>query len=454
MTRVSKLMTATALGVVMALGATGSATAQDDESQYKDAKTRKVEAITLDVHKRIQEAQVLIDGTPDEPKDLAAASIKLDELLERRRINNYERAVVWQLKAQIAFEQDDTPAAIAAYEEILQYSDSIPVPLEVGIIFNLSQLYFIQEDYQKALQYVNDWQSRIAPEFVGASQLNYIAQLHYTLNDYRQALDYIYRAIQLAETVDTVEVKESWYQIALSSHFELEEWTKVRDTLLVLLVNWPKPQYWEQLAGIYGQLNQEEISYSISEAAYKQGFFEDKPLQLVNVAQILIARQAPIKATWVLEKAMAEDKVERNARNLKTLGQAYMMAAEFDKAVDPLSEAAAEEKDATLWAQVGQVYGQLDRLEESADALQRAIDLYRAEGVDENREKIVAYMTQRASSLIELKRFKDAEKELADARRLTKSDRQRRAISQWSSYLKAEKAREDLLASVGENSGN
>lgn len=445
MTFLRKALAATAMTALLAGAALETpAFAQEDDKPFADAKTRKVEAITLDVHKRLQKAQEAM-----ELKDYATANVQLAELLERK-VNNYERAVVWQLKAQIAFEKDDSRGAIAAYEEILKYSASIPPALELGITYSLSQLWFVEEDYDAALRYAQRWENNVAPEFVGPNQLSFISQLHYSREEYPEALAYIYRAIESAQAVDTIEVRESWYQIALSGHFELEQWQKVKETLITLVVNWPKPTYWEQLAGIYGQLGEEEKSYSLSEAAYKQGFFEDKPLQLVNVAQIMIARQAPIKATWVLEKALGEEKVEKTARNYKTLGQAYMIAAEYDKAIEPLSKAAELEEDAGLWSQIAQVQVQLDRHSDAVKTFKTAIEAYREEKQSEDtKETIVALMTQRGASLIEIKQFSEATKQLKEARRLSRSARQRRIIGQWETYMKAEKAREDLLAEVG-----
>ena len=74
-----------------------SALAQD-EAPRNQQKTRKVPAMSLDVHKKVQKAQEAIDES-----DLATAKEILAKTLEARKINEYERAVVWQMNAMIAF---------------------------------------------------------------------------------------------------------------------------------------------------------------------------------------------------------------------------------------------------------------------------------------------------------------------------------------------------------------
>lgn len=447
MKSLSMMVAATALLAALPTGdfaGIGSSAAGAQEQQQKPKqKTRKVPAMSLDVHKRIQKAQEAMDE-----KNFPEAKVRLAELLESTRINDYERAVAWQLNAMIAYEQEDTPGTIRAYEEILSYAESIPEALELQIIFGLSQLYYSTEKYDLSLEYVKRWESRT--EIVGVNQLIFIAQLYYTLNDYRNALSYAYKAISDAEAVDTVEVKESWYQIALSSHWELGEFANVRDILEILIINWPKPVYWTQLAGVYGELKEEQKSYSITEAAYKQGFLDDRPVQVVNMAQILMARQAPIKAAWVLERGFKEELIEDNVDNKKLLGQAYLVSAEYAKSVGPLTEAANGEEDGDLWMQVGQVNMQLDRLDDAEAAFANAEKQFREDDkktkAKKNRSRIFNALMQRSGALIELKKYSEAERVLNTANRMADSSRERGSVRGWRDYLRAEKAREDMLA--------
>jgi len=419
--------------------ASSAAYAVQDKAQPKQQETRKVPAMSINVHKKVQKAQEAMDL-----KDLVSAKEILADTLSMKKINDYERAVVWQLTAMIAYEEDDTRGTIRAYEQILRYKDSIPVALELNIIYSLGQLYYSVEDYDKAIKYVKAWEPR-AGEFVGVSQLTFISQLHYIRSEFPQTIDYIDRTIALAQTLDTVEVKENWYGLKLSAHWELNQYPKVRDVLETLLITWPKPRYWIQLAGVYQELGDENAFYSLMEAAYKQGFLDDNEAQLVNVAQIQVSRDAPIKCAWVLDKAMKDERVEKTADNLRTLGQCYMQAAEFGKAVDPLRASAALKKEADLWFQVGQVQMAEDDLKGAITAFDEALLAYEGQKSSKVADKRFSTVMLRAQALIELKRYKEAHTAFKTASKMAKKGKQKRQVRQWRDYLKIEEEREKTM---------
>ena len=420
----------------------GEAAYAQNQQAAKQKKTRKVPALTEANYKLIQKAQEAM-----ELKDYVKADGMIEDVLGRKKVNDYEKAVAWQVRAMISYEQDKTQDTINAYRQILNYADSIPEALELQMLFGLAQLYFSVENYDESVKYIKIWESRST--IIGVTHLMFIAQLNYVRGDYQGALDYTYRAIADAEAADTVEVKETWYQLVMSAHWELDQFTKVRDVLEILLVNWPKPLYWTQLAGVYGELGEEEISFSLTEAAYRAGYLDDKEQQLVNVAQILIARSAPIKATWVLEKAFEEERVEETARNLKTLGQAYMMASEFERAIAPLEKSAGKDADGDLWFQIAQVQMQLDRHADAVVSFNKSIKALTGDKDKKSVAKILAAHMQIGTANTELKKFDDARKSFATAKRLAKTQKQRRTVVQWENYLKGEEAREKTLTGEG-----
>ncbi|SDD81725.1 tetratricopeptide repeat protein [Kordiimonas lacus] len=405
----------------------------------REQKTRKVQALSADFHKKLQKAQEAIDL-----KNYAEGMEILNDALERKA-NDYEKAVAWQLKAQVFYEQDDVQGTIRAYEEILRFADSIPEALEIGIIYNLGQLYYSEEDFDKSLEYIQRWQNRVDPTLISVSNLQFIANLHYVRNEFEECLNYIYQAIEVGKTVDTVEVKESWYSIALSSHWELGQYEKVRDVLEILLINWPKPRYWTQLAGIYQELGQEQTSYSLTEAAYKQGFLDDNETQLVNVAQIQLARGAPIKCAWILEKAFKENRVEQSPKNEKILGQCYMMAYEYEKALKPLSVAAKGDEDGDLWFQIAQVQMQLGHYKDAVGSFENVIKAFKGDKSDKAKDKILSATMQQGQAYTELKQFKEARQAFKTAKRMATDRKDKRMVTQWESYLAAEEAREEML---------
>lgn len=439
---------------------TYSAASAQDEAPKKRQKTRKVQAIALTFQKKLEKIQEQLSPDPEKMSEeeqkatltqrLNRAEELLDDAFNSRGVNEYAQSIVWQYRAQIAFERENTQGAIRAYEEVLKLANFIPEAQEHGIMYNLSQLYYSVDDLDKAIEYVKRWEAAVSavdPALVGITQKVFIAQLYYNKEDYSTALQYIDTAIAEAQNVDTVEVKEMWYGLKLSAHYELADYPSVRDTLVVLLLQWPSPTYWIQLAGVHQELGEEEAFYSLLEAAYKQGFLNDKPAQIVNVAQIQMTRDAPIKCAWIMENALAEELVESDADNQRILGQCYLLASEYRKALGPLSIAADSESDGDLWFQIGQVQMQIDRYDDAAASFVRMQTAYEddTENEEKNASRLLAGVMMHGQVLTELKRFDEAKRAFSKASRLAKTRRDRSSISSWRDYLNNEEAREKLL---------
>jgi hypothetical protein len=95
----------------------------------KKKKTRKVPAMREQTYKRLAEAQVMIDpdSAPREegepapipkgtPRDAVELLLKLKD---RRGLNSYELAQVWNTLAFAYYTLEDTPNTIKSYENVL-----------------------------------------------------------------------------------------------------------------------------------------------------------------------------------------------------------------------------------------------------------------------------------------------------------------------------------------------
>ena len=170
--QISILSTLTAISVLWALpivvsmvpGQHIGAGAVYGEEKKKQA--RKVPPLTEKIYKALAEAQVLIDPEsvqveegqerPDVVANPQQAVNDLKELLGRRRINSYEKAQVWNTLAFAYYTLDDTPNTLLAYENVLK--EEITEALELSALRALFQLYYSQEKYQKAIDYMDRWE--------------------------------------------------------------------------------------------------------------------------------------------------------------------------------------------------------------------------------------------------------------------------------------------------------
>ena len=92
------------------------------------------------------------------------------------------------------------------------------------------------------------------------------------------------------------EIKESWWLLLRVAYYEQGNIPKVVEILEVLVVNWPKKEYWTMLSGMYGELNKDKRQLAAYEAAYDQGLLT-RSAEIVTLAQLLMQAEAGYKAS-------------------------------------------------------------------------------------------------------------------------------------------------------------
>jgi tetratricopeptide (TPR) repeat protein len=128
-----------------------------------------------------------------------------------------------------------------------------------------------------------------------------------------------------------------------------------------------------QLSLIYGARDNYRHSLAVQQVAYLQGFLtEDKELR--RLARSYLYNNLPYPAAQVLEKGLAEGKIERDAQALELLANSWVAAREYDRSLEPLREAAEHSGDGNLYVRLGQVHMQREEWREAADVLQHAIE--------------------------------------------------------------------------------
>ena len=141
--------------------------------------------------------------------------------------------------------------------------------------------------------------------------------------------------------------RENWWLLLRAAYFELEEMDKVKEILERLVVEWSKKEYWTQLSAFYGQDKQEKEQMAAYQTAYHEGFLE-KSSEFVQMAQLYLSVEAPYEAAKLLQKAMDEDKVDKEVKNWKILAQAWFLSGYDDPAIVALREAAKLSDDGEL----------------------------------------------------------------------------------------------------------
>jgi len=441
--QISILSTLTAISVLWALpivvsmvpGQHIGAGAVYGEEKKKQA--RKVPPLTEKIYKALAEAQVLIDPEsvqveegqerPDVVANPQQAVNDLKELLGRRRINSYEKAQVWNTLAFAYYTLDDTPNTLLAYENVLK--EEITEALELSALRALFQLYYSQEKYQKAIDYMDRWEVLKGNQDTNVTFIK--ATAYYQLENFPKALENILLVEQIA-IAEGKEIKENWWYLQVVIYNELKDFDNVINVLEKLIVAYPKKQYWMHLAGMYAEKEMEDKSLSAYYAAYTQGLFT-KESEVVMLSQRLLNAEVPYEAARILKKGIDEKLVEKNEKNIKLLAMCYTMSQDMTRAIDAWKDATKFAEDGELYYRLAQALANEDRHKEAVVSYREAL---RKGGLKKNQETDASFWM--GISLMQLKEWDDA----TDAFKESAKDKDRaKSARQYIAYIRGEKRR-------------
>ena len=378
-------------------------------------------------------------------------------------LKSYDRSVMWNAWAYVYFSSEKYAQAMDAYRKLIAEPE-VTIPLRTGALLSLGQLYMVQEDYEKGIQYVLQWQKEI--EKVTAQSYALLGQAYFSLEDYKKSLSSIETAIKLAEE-EGYKPRENWYVIMAACIGEMKKEIGEKESLLrqldifEILVNiYPKKLYFIQLGGVYGQLGRERDYMITLKAAYQKDFL-DKESEYLALAQLLLLNKNPYWAAEVLvsgqqkivttvetvvdEVTKEETKIEKTGpvvkdteKNLKTLADAWRMAQEIDKAIPILERAAKMSKDGKSYVLLGNLYLSEDKVQDAVGAIKKGLEKGKIKDLSQ------VYLTL-GQAHFELEEFDEAKKNFRIAAR-DKKKKIKTQANNWIKYTENEEIRVKNLA--------
>ncbi|MEQ8660255.1 MAG: tetratricopeptide repeat protein [Gammaproteobacteria bacterium] len=329
----------------------------------QEQETKQTVAMSQAVFEGLQEAQGLIEA-----KKYAPGHAILKELRAAGELSPYETAQIWNLTAYAYYLQEDYKNAIAAYLKVMQ-QDGLPEALAQSTLKTLSQLYFTVEDYARALTVVDRLIALVGAPSADVYMLK--GQAHFQLEQYREALVPIRTAMEQYRAQGK-KPQENWLLLLRVCHYELGDFKAMIGVLKELIRLYPKEQYVLTLAGVYSELGDTRKQLALTEALYEGGRLTD-PLQIVNLANLYLVHNVPYKAARLLDAEMERGRVDDSERHLRLLSQSWYQAREDDKAIPPLSRAAALSGDGELYVRLAQSYINLDRWDDAVEAVTKGL---------------------------------------------------------------------------------
>ena len=412
--------------LVCGIFASGAVYAQQSEEEARDnQKTKQAQAVSKEVYDRIQKAQEEIDA--DNPNE--ALKI-LNGLKGKKGLTEYELQNVLNYIGFVHYNLENIPQAMATYEEMLRIP-SIEEQIKKQTLYTLAQLSTMQEDYKKAIRLLEEWfvlETNPAPE-------PYIlyAQNLYQESRYADMVKPIETAMAVAAKRE-LPAKEDWYVLLNFAYFQQENYAKVRDIQKILLVNWPKKRYWFSLAGAYTELGEEDNLIAAYDAAMTQGLLE-KESELVTMAQLYLQHEVPYKAGVLMEAEMESGRIAKDAKNYRLLSQAWTLAAEDEKSIPALQQAARLSEDGELNLRLGNAHLNLGQYGECVSAIQDGIKKGGIKSPDNAQISL-------GMCLYNQKKYRDA---ITAFREAGKTSRSRNISRQWINVIESDLERNEQI---------
>lgn len=346
----------------------------------------------------------------------------LERLLDRTR-DDYVRATILQAMGHIRAQQERYRDAIDLFTRTIELN-RMPNPQHFDLILQTAQLYYTVDDFERALQNLDLWFCLTPSDQQDQAQVWIMkASIHAHGKQFREAIQAVDRAIELTE-----EPREDWYRLKLGMHFELQEFAAAADVLQILIrLNPTKKDYWVQLSSVYVELKQNRNSMAVLSLAHREGLL-DRQAEYLQLASLQQEFRFPRKAAEVLEQGLEAGILENTRRNWEMAGGAWYEARELDKALRAYERAGAQSSDGKIDFQRAAILTDLERWEESAKALARALELG---GLSENQ-------TGNAWLLLGMARFnlEDSSGALEAFNRAMRYGNVRRAADEWAKHVR------------------
>lgn len=402
----------------------GPAVAQEEDEGQPEQKTKEAQAVSKEVYDKIQEAQEQVDA-----KDYQGALRTLNAL-RQRKLTEYELSNVLNYIGFVYYNMEDTQRAMSTYIELLRIP-SLEEQLRKQTIYTLAQLSTMEEEYTKALDYLDQWFALEANP--GPEPYILYAQNLYQVDRYQDMVRPIETAMDIAKKRD-VAIKEDWWVLLNFAYFQQENFAKVRDIHKILLQNWPKKRYWFTLAGAYTELEEENNLIAAYDAAHTQDLLT-KESELVTMAQLYMQHEVPYKAAKLLEREMESGRVEKNAKNYRLLSQAWSLAMEDEQAIPALQQAARLDRDGELYLRLANTHLNLGQYEECVQSAREGLSVGGLKSPDHAQISL-------GMCLYNLKRYDDA---IAAFRAASREERSRDMARQWIDVIQSDVARNEQI---------
>ena len=304
-------------------------------------------SVTSKTYKKLTEAQEQMAE-----ENITEAISTLEELKDEVKPDSLDLALTLQMLGYAAMANENFGEAIVHLKQSLSLN-KLPEKVKYNVGYMVAQLHSAQGEFVQAIDFAAEWFDTL--EQPTPAQMMFMANIYAQTKNYKQSIPFARRAISESATP-----KESWFQLLIAAHYELEDFKSAASALQKIIGYWPgNSSYWEQLASVYVMLEDESRALATLRLAWMSGVLEREE-SIKSMVQLAFARGIPEHAAKLLNLGFEKDLLPREPVYVRMLANAWLSAREAGAAIDTFKE--------------------LAELEEKGEPLLRAANLYIEQG--------------------------------------------------------------------------
>jgi tetratricopeptide (TPR) repeat protein len=365
----------------------------------------------------------VVSGDIKEPPSIQEVAKNAEAELRKVKGNPYATSLLLQQLAAQAIKAEDNDKAIDYYQRLLKQK-SLSGPALQPVRYNLSQLYYADGQYQKAIDlmkaYFKDGGGATAQAWV------LLGSAYVQLKRFDLAKRPLQSAIEQIDGGKQQPEHEDWYRLLLAVYFNTKDHKAAEQLLQRMTRAYPdKLDYWQQLAGLQLKQKKRHSALATVEMAYRYGLLSEEA-DLQQFVSLFASAGAPFYGASLLQGWIEDGSLSAHAEQYVQLAALWQQAREQQKAAAALDQALAQKARGEWWLQLGQIRLDSRQWRQAEVALSTAIKL---QGLGNNVDE--AYLAL-GLARYQQRNFNAAREAFKQAGRFKNS----KAVSQqWLKYL-------------------
>lgn len=301
----------------------------------------------------------------DEDKSAEARALA-DEILAAEKANAYDKSFAAQMAAQIAYDADDTAAAIAFLDQALD-ADGLDNNGHYGAMLMLAQLQMQEEQYEPALatfERLFKETREQKPEHLAIK-----GNILYRMERYPEAAETLKQAIAASP-----EPKADWTQLLMATYFESGQSAEAARLAEEIAARNPGDKRAQMnLVAAHMQVDAFDKAAAVLEKLRAAGqLTEDKEYrQLYSTYLNMDGKEG--EAARVIAEGLERGVLKPGYDTYIALGQAYYFSEQVGPAIDAYQKAAPLAKNGEAYLNLAKILWQEDRIPEAKVAANQAL---------------------------------------------------------------------------------